>query len=118
MPIIPYAPYLKRNAGTLRKNMTPQERKLWYEFLRELSPRFVRQKPLGNCIVDFYCPTCRVAVEVDGGQHFEEVGQTADAERTKALERLGVTVIRISNLDVDREFDAVCRLILATIEKK
>ena len=69
MAIVPYQNRLKKLASELRKNMTPWEKKLWYEFLREQSPRFLRQKPLGSYIVDFYCPTLRLAIEVDGGQH-------------------------------------------------
>lgn len=112
MAIIPYKNSLQCPARELRKNMTPWERKLWYEFLREQSPRFLRQKPIGNYIVDFYCPSRRLAVELDGGQHFEPQGQEHDARRTAELEKLGVKVLRFSNLEVDRNFRGVCEQIL------
>lgn len=101
MAIVPYKNSLQRPARELRKNMTPWERKLWYKFLREQKPRFLRQKPIGDKIVDFYCPALRLAVELDGGQHFEPQGQAYDARRTGDLERLGVKVLRVSNLEVD-----------------
>ena len=115
--MVPYEKRLQKPASDLRKNMTPWERKLWYDFLREQSPRFLRQKPIGRYIVDFYCPTLRLAVELDGGQHYEEAGRSSDACRTAELDRLGVRVLRFSNLDVDRNFQGVCEHILNTAVK-
>ena len=108
MAIVPYQNRLKKLASELRKNMTPWEKKLWYEFLREQSPRFLRQKPLGSYIVDFYCPTLRLAIEVDGGQHYEDAGKAYDERRTAYLQQQGIQVLRFSNLDVMRNFDGVC----------
>ena len=95
-------------AKTLRKNMTPWERKLWYEYLRNYPVRFQRQKAIGDYIADFYCAKARLVVELDGGGHFTPEQRDADAVRTNALEAMGLTVLRISNLDVDRNFRGVC----------
>ena len=110
--------YNKENiplAKTLRKNMTPRERKLWYEFLRDYPLRFQRQKAIGNYIVDFYCATTGLVIELDGGGHYTEEQAEKDALRTKDLERMKLTVIRICNLDVDRNFHGVCEYIDLTV---
>lgn len=99
---------LTPNAQNLRKNMTKQERKLWYEFLRELPCRFSRQKVIDKYIVDFYCAEKKLAIELDGSQHYEEENVIKDEERTKFLNSKGVTVLRYTNLDVDRNFSGVC----------
>lgn len=99
---------LTPNAQNLRKNMTKQERKLWYEFLRELPCRFRRQKVIDKYIVDFYCAEKKLAIELDGSQHYEEENVIKDKERTKSLNSKGVTVLRYTNLDVDRNFSGVC----------
>ena len=103
-------------AKELRKNMTPWERKLWYEFLRSYPLRFQRQKAIGNYIVDFYCAKADLAVEVDGGGHYTEEQTEKDAVRTKELNALGLTVLRVCNLDIDRNFDGVCRYIDAAVK--
>ena len=95
-------------ARTLRKNMTKQERKLWYEFLRTAPVRFQRQKPIGNYIVDFYCAEAKLVIELDGSQHYGDAGLADDAERDAYLSGLGLTVKRYSNADVDTRFDGVC----------
>ena len=96
---------------SLRKNMTPWERKLWYEFLRDYPLRFQRQKAIGNYIVDFYCAKTGLVIELDGGGHYTEEQAEKDALRTKDLESMKLTVIRICNLDVDRNFRGVCEYI-------
>ena len=98
-------------AKALRKNMTPWERKLWYEYLRNYPVRFQRQKAIGDYIADFYCAKARLVVELDGGGHFTPEQRDADAVRTNALEAMDLTVLRISNLDVDRNFRGVCEAI-------
>ena len=98
-------------AKTLRKNMTPWERKLWYDYLRNYPVRFQRQKAIGDYIADFYCAKARLVVELDGGGHFIPEQRDADAVRTNALEAMDLTVLRISNLDVDRNFRGVCEAI-------
>ena len=107
-------PYRKENiprAKELRKNMTPWERKLWYLFLRNYTPRFQRQKAIGNYIVDFYCSKARLVLELDGGGHYEKLQQEYDERRTTELEKEGLRLIRICNLDIDGSFDAVCEMI-------
>ena len=95
----------------LRKTMTKEERHLWYDFLREYSVRFIRQKIIGNYIVDFYCAKASLVIELDGSQHYEEIGITKDKERTKYLESQGLKVIRIPNNEVNNNFRGVCEFI-------
>lgn len=95
-------------AKELRKNMTPWERKLWYEFLRNYPIRFQRQKAIGNYIADFYSAKARLVIELDGGGHYTVKGSEKDAERTDDLNALGLEVLRISNTDIDKNFSGVC----------
>ena len=111
--------YNKENiplAKTLRKNMTPWERKLWYEFLRNYPVRFQRQKAIGDYIVDFYCAKVGLVVELNGGGHYTAEQAKKDNLRTKELERMKLTVIRICNLDIDRNFRGVCEYIDLTVK--
>lgn len=103
---------LVSNAKSLRKNQTKEERKLWYEFLHTLPVRFVRQKVLGNYIVDFYCAGANIVIELDGSQHYEEAGEAQDAIRDSNLNSLGLTVLRYSNLQIHKNFKSVCDDIL------
>ena len=103
-------------AKSLRKNMTPWERKLWYEFLRDYPLRFQRQKAIGNYIVDFYCAKAGLIVELDGGGHYTAERTEKDNLRTKDLEGKKLTVMRICNLDVDRNFRGVCEYIDLTVK--
>ena len=98
-------------AKVLRKNMTPWERKLWYEYLRYYPVRFQRQKAIGNYIADFYCAKARLVIELDGGGHYTAKQAEKDADRTKELEAMDLTVLRICNLDIDRDFRGVCEYI-------
>ena len=91
--------------------MTPWERKLWYQYLRDYPLRFQRQKAIGNYIVDFYCAKARLIVELDGGGHYTAQQSESDAIRTSELEAMNLTVLRICNLDVDRNFSGVCACI-------
>ena len=91
--------------------MTPWERKLWYEFLRCYPVRFQRQKAIGEYIVDFYCAKAKLVVELDGGGHYHPDQMTADTARTQNLEKMDLRVIRICNLDIDRNFSGVCEYI-------
>ena len=112
--------YNKQNipfAKELRKNMTPWERKLWYEYLRYYPIRFQRQKAIGNYIVDFYCAKARLVVELDGGGHYEPEQIQADAKRTAELEQMNLKVVRICNPDVDRNFSGVCEFIDCKIKE-
>ena len=112
-------PYDKSNislAKNLRKNMTPWERKLWYEFLRNYPIRVQRQKAIGNYIVDFYCAKAKLIIELDGGGHYTAEQTEKDNLRTKDLESMKLTVIRICNLDIDRNFRGVCEYIDLTVK--
>ena len=102
---------LVSNARNLRKNMTKEERHLWYDFLREYPIKFLRQKILGKYIVDFYCAEAKLIVELDGSQHYEESGMAKDADRTTYLEQYGLRVLRIPNNQVNQNFSGVCELI-------
>lgn len=92
---------------SLRRDQTPAEKKLWFEFLRDLPEKFTRQKPLGPFIADFYCSAHRVVIEVDGDSHFADEGRR-DAARTAALQALGLRVVRFTNEDVMQRFEGVC----------
>ena len=98
-------------AKSLRKNMTPQERKLWYGFLSKHQMRFQRQKVIDNYIVDFYCHKAKLIIELDGSQHFTDRGEAYDNIRTEVLEKYGLSVLRISNLDITKNFSGVCECI-------
>ena len=111
-------PYKKSNiplAKNLRRNMTPWERKLWYEFLSGYPIRFQRQKAIGDFIVDFYCAKAKLVIELDGSQHYEEKGVENDTKRDAFLNDLGIKVLRYSNLDVNQRFESVCEDILNNI---
>ena len=98
-------------ARNLRKNMTKEEKHLWYDFLRNYPVRFLRQKIIGKYIVDFYCPKANLAVELDGSQHFKVCNQMKDIERTAFLESYGIFVMRIPNNEVMDNFEGTCMYI-------
>ena len=104
-------------AKTLRKNMTPWERKLWFDFLRNYPVRFQRQKAIDNYIADFYCAKARLVIELDGGGHYSKEQAEKDAIRTSQLESLNLTVLRICNMDIDRNFTGVCEFIEQAVLK-
>ena len=97
--------------------MTPWERKLWYEFLRDYPVRFQRQKAIGNYIVDFYCAKARLVIELDGGGHYTEKQIKNDEFRTKYLNNMGLSVLRICNIDIDNNFYNVCERIDRTVKQ-
>ena len=107
---------LKENAQYLRKNMTKEERHLWYDFLKNLPCVVKRQKPIGRYIVDFYIPSSELIIELDGSQHYEENSKENDAERDKFLAEKGFLVLRYSNSEINRKFEAVCEDILLHIK--
>ena len=98
-------------ARQLRKTMTKEERKLWYEFLRECPVRFLRQKVIGQYIVDFYCAQAGLILEIDGGQHYEEENLIQDRLRSMVLTQYGLEVLRFTNLEVKENFFGVCEAI-------
>ena len=91
--------------------MTKEERHLWYDFLRSYPVRFLRQKVIDNYIVDFYCHEARLIIELDGSQHYEEKGLLKDKIRTVKIENRNLTVIRIPNNEVNKNFRGVCEYI-------
>ena len=95
-------------ARDLRKNMTKEERKLWYDYLRGHPMRFTRQKVLGKYIADFYCAKAALVIELDGSQHYEQAGLISDRERTKFLQGYGIRVLRIPNNAVNQNLRGVC----------
>ncbi len=100
---------LTKNSQALRKNMTKEERKLWYEFLKELPVTFHRQKVINNYIVDFYCASANLVIEIDGTQHYLDEGKAKDETRDNYLFSIGLTVLRYSNDDVNNSFESVCQ---------
>ena len=110
MPVtnLPYDARLNGRAMKLRKDMTPQEKKLWYSFLRKYPVKIYKQRVIEHFIVDFYCPAAKLVIELDGSQHYTEQGTEYDAQRSAILEQYGIEVLRFTNLEVDRNLDAVC----------
>lgn len=98
-------------ARHLRKEMTKEERHLWYDFLRKYPVRFTRQKVLGKYIADFYCAEAKLVIELDGSQHYLDHNMEKDAERTAFLAGYGLAVIRIPNNEIARNFRGVCEYI-------
>ena len=109
-------PRLTTNARKLRKDMTEEERKLWYTFLKKLPYTVHKQKVIKRYIVDFYIAEAKIVIELDGSQHYEEKGEQADKERDLALKELGFTVLRYTNLDIQRKFKTVCEDIWNRVE--
>ena len=116
-PFVNYRRLLKKPARLLRRDPSPAERKLWYEFLRELPAKFTRQKPLGQYIADFYCAGARVVIEVDGDSHFSPAGEIHDAVRTARLAHEGIRVLRFTNAEVMEQFEGVCGRIVQELER-
>ena len=109
---------LTPRAQKLRKNMTKEECRLWYEYLHDYPCRFRRQVTFGNYIVDFYCAAAKLAVELDGSQHCEPAELLYDERRTAYLNSLGIHVLRISNLDVLRNLRGVCQQIDLVVSER
>ena len=104
-------------ARMLRKNMTKEERHLWYDFLRKYPIRFLRQKVLGKYIVDFYCAKARLVIELDGSAHYTDEGKEYDKQRTEFLYEYGLKVIRIPNTQINNNFEGVCEYIDGIVEQ-
>lgn len=102
---------IKNNAKELRAEMTKQEKHLWYDFLSNHPLHWYRQRPVGSYILDFYCPKLRLAIELDGSQHYSDEGLKYDEARTKALKEQDIEVVRILNKDIDNNFINVCEYI-------
>lgn len=113
MPItnLPYDGRLNGRAFDLRHEMTPQEKRLWYAYLRTYPVKVYRQRVIEHFIVDFYCPLARLVIELDGSQHYTEQGKAYDEERSQILNLYDLEVLRFTNLELDQQFDAVCEVI-------
>jgi len=109
LKMIPYRKDLKAVTRDLRKNMTDAEKLLWSEIRSKQlkGVQFYRQKPLGSYIVDFYCPSAKLIIEVDGGQHYSDEGQTKDAQRDAYFNKLGLRVKRYSDREVLKNINDV-----------
>jgi len=112
-----YRRSLTPRAQALRRDPTPAERKLWYEFLSALPQKFTRQKPIGRYIADFYCASKRLVLELDGDTHYMPGAGQYDARRTTDLNALGVRVIRFTNAEVMESFEGVCAAIESALEE-
>ena len=111
-------PNLKPYSQKLRREMTKEERHLWYDFLKQLPVCFKRQKIIDPYIVDFYCPSAKLVIELDGSQHYEEAGSASDRERDAYLSGLGFHVLRYANSDIYCRFESVCEDILKHLQGK
>ena len=109
---------LLRYSQKLRKNMTKEERHLWYDFLKTYPIPFHRQYPIAPYIVEFYCHKAQLVVELDGSQHCDSAAYQYDTRRTAMLESKGVKVLRVSNLDVMKNFRGVCEMIDRTVNSR
>ena len=105
-------------ARNLRKNATPQENHLWYDFLAKYKIRFQRQKSIGNFIVDFYCHKARLVIEIYGSQHDTEKGMAQDKLRTDFFEKINLCVIRFSNRQIENDFVRVCEYIDQVVSER
>ena len=105
-------------ARILRRNMTRQEKHLWYDFLRYYPVKMYKQHIIDNFIADFYCHSARLVIELDGSQHYTTKGKEHDEARTEILEKYGIHVLRFSNKDVDDNFEGVCRMIDKVINER
>ena len=104
-----YNPDLKPYSRTLRREMTKEEKHLWYDFLKDIPVTVKRQKIVGKYILDFYIAESKIAIELDGSQHYKDEGLENDKIREQYLNDRGIKILRYTNLDIQRRFDAVCR---------
>ncbi len=111
-------PNLGEKSKDLRKNMTPEEKHLWYDFLKTYPIQFNRQRVIGNYIVDFYCRKANLVIEIDGKQHYIPDGLSYDKERTDYLNRAGIEVVRFLNKDINNNFINVCSHIDTVVKRR
>lgn len=105
-------------AKILRRNMTRQEKHLWYDFLQNYPIKIYKQRIIDNFIADFYCHQARLVIELDGSQHSTKEGQLRDAARNEILEKYGILIIRFSNQDIDKDFRRICDIIDQVIKDR
>ena len=104
---LPINPELRGFATKMRKNMTYEEKMVWYQILRGHDQRFCRQRIIGNYIVDFYCPKLKLIIEIDGYQHFYEENIRYDNERDEYFKSLGLHILRFENTEVNKDLEQV-----------
>jgi very-short-patch-repair endonuclease len=109
---------LLETSKILRKNMTKQEKHLWYDFLNQYPIRWYRQRIIESFIVDFYCATAKLVVELDGSQHYEKEAMEYDEFRTEIINKYDIEVLRFSNCDVDNNFEGVCAMIDKAVKER
>ncbi len=109
---------LTTNSKTLRKNMTKEEKHLWYDFLKNLPITVHRQKVINRYIVDFYIANNKTVIEIDGSQHYEDSAVEYDKKRDEFLNSIGIRVLRYTNIQINKEFENVCNDILQNIDIK
>ena len=109
---------LRKRSQELRKQMTKEERHLWYDFLKTYPVQFKRQYSIGPYFADFYCYKAKLIVELDGSQHCEPSAEEYDKKRTDYLQKQGFLVIRFSNLDIMTQFRAVCETIDTAVKNR
>ncbi len=105
-------------AKMLRRNMTKQEKHLWYDYLRKYPIKIYKQKVIDNYIADFYCHQAKLVIEIDGSQHYTDKGKYYDDKRTNNIEKYGIKVLRFSNLEIEDKFEGVCYVIDKTIKER
>ena len=116
--------HIKRNfklldqARELRRNMTPQEKKLWYQFLRTYPIKIYKQRIIESFIADFYCASANLVIEIDGSQHFTSQGKAYDEERSRIMQQYHIKTIRFTNSDIDQRFKEVCEAIHQEIQSR
>ena len=105
-------------AKSLRKQMTRQERHLWYDFLRNYGVKVYRQRIIDNYVADFYCPAAKLVIELDGGQHYDDKKMLDDEHRSAIINQYGIRVVRIPNNEIDNNFYNVCTYLDSVIKKR
>ena len=113
-----YNSKMKETARSLRKNMTRQEKHLWYDFLRDYPVKWYRQRSVDRFIVDFFCFKARLVIELDGSQHYTEDGIAYDSIRTDVLEKYNLEVLRFTNMEVDANFRDICETIDGKVRER
>lgn len=113
-----YNPNLKERSRELRKNMTRHEKHLWYDFLKIYPIKWYKQRSIDRFIVDFYCSSAKLIIELDGSQHYTEDGMEYDSIRTDILEKYDLQVIRFTNVDIDCHFNSVCEEIDQKVKER
>ena len=116
--IVPKNGDMLPRARELRREMTPQEKKLWYQFLRHYPVKIYKQRIIESFIADFYCSRAQLVIELDGAQHTTEQGLLYDRERSSVFSQYGLEVLRFSNHEVDFQFEAVCERIHQVIQSR